>query len=93
MDGHGDPELAPDGRRQAELVGDRLASHPIDAIYVTTLRRTAQTAAPLAAELGLTPAVEADLREVHLGEWEGELFRQRVAEGHPIAVRMSEEER
>ena len=40
VDGHGDPELAPDGRIQAELVGDRLASHPIDAIYVTTLRRT-----------------------------------------------------
>ena len=58
VDGHGDPELAPDGRRQAELVGARLARHPIDAIYVTTLRRTVQTAAPLAATLGLEPIVE-----------------------------------
>ena len=93
VDGHGDPALAPEGHEQAERVAARLATQRIDAIYVTTLRRTAQTAAPLAAELGLTPVIEPDLREVHLGEWEGELFRQRVAEGHPIAVRMSEEER
>ena len=44
---------------------------PIDAIYVTTLRRTHETAAPLAARLGITPIEEPDLREVFLGEWEG----------------------
>jgi probable phosphoglycerate mutase len=93
VDGHGDPALAPEGHAQAERVADRLESQRIDAIYVTTLRRTAQTAAPLAARLGITPEVEPDLREVYLGEWEGELFRQRVAEGHPIAQQMSEQER
>jgi probable phosphoglycerate mutase len=93
VDGHGDPALAPEGEAQAERVAQRLVSQRIDAIYVTTLRRTVQTAAPLAARLGLTPIVEPDLREVHLGEWEGELFRKRVAEGHPIALRMSAEER
>jgi probable phosphoglycerate mutase len=59
----------------------------VSAIYVTTLQRTAQTAAPLAARLGITPRVERDLREVHLGEWEGS-FRKHVAEGHPIAQQM-----
>jgi probable phosphoglycerate mutase len=93
VDGHGDPELAPDGQAQARRIADRLAGEPIDAIYVTTLRRTAQTAAPLAAALGLTPRVAPDLREVHLGEWEGGLFRKRVAEGHPVALRMRAEER
>jgi probable phosphoglycerate mutase len=93
VDGHGDPALAPDGRDQAERVADRLADQQIDAIYVTTLRRTAETAAPLAARTGLEPQVEADLREVHLGEWEGGLFRQRMAEGHPVAERMMVEER
>jgi probable phosphoglycerate mutase len=52
-----------------------------------------QTAAPLAAKLGLTPAVEADLREVHLGDWEGGLFRKLTTENHPIAQRMWEEQR
>src|ERR671919_316951 len=81
------------GRDQAERVADRLAHEPITAIYVSTLRRTAQTAAPLAAHLGLEPRVEPDLREVYLGEWEGGTFRKHVAEGHPVARRMSAERR
>jgi len=93
VDGQGDPELAPDGRQQAERVAERLMSEPIDAIYVTNLRRTAETAAPLAERLGLRPIVEADLREVHLGEWEGGLFRVRMLENNEIAQRMLLEER
>jgi probable phosphoglycerate mutase len=93
VDGHGDPPLAADGAAQSELVCARLARLGVDAIYVSTLRRTAQTAAPLAARLGLAVNVDADLREVHLGEWEGGVFRKNVAEGHPIAVRMLAEQR
>jgi 2,3-bisphosphoglycerate-dependent phosphoglycerate mutase len=93
VDGHGDPPLAPEGEREAELVGDRLAVEQVDAVYVTTLRRTHQTAAPLAKRLGITPRVEPDLREVRLGEWEGGLFRIRVAEQHEYAVRMWETQR
>ena len=93
IDGQGDPPLSDDGREQARRVGARLASSGVDAIYVSTMRRTAQTAAPLADELGLTPAVEAGLREVHLGDWEGGVFRKNVAEGHPVALRMMAEQR
>jgi probable phosphoglycerate mutase len=93
VDGHGDPALAPEGHEQAERVAARLADHPIHAIYVTPLRRTAQTAAPLAARTGLTPIVEPELREVHLGEWEGELYRKHMSEGHPIALRVIQEQR
>ncbi len=93
LDGHDDPALAPDGRWQAEQVGLRLADQQIDAIYVTTLRRTHETAAPLAAKIGITPVVEPDLREVHLGEWEGGSFRRNVAEGHPVALQMFEQQR
>ena len=91
--GHGDPPLAPNGHEQAKLLADRLASASIDAIYVTTLRRTAQTAAPLAERLGLTPAVEPDLREVHLGEWEGGEYRQRVAEHDPLVMEAFSQQR
>jgi probable phosphoglycerate mutase len=93
VDGHGDPPLSEEGREQAERLGARLAHEHIDAIYVTTLQRTAQTAAPLAAALGIEPLVEADLREVFLGEWEGGLFRQKVMEQDPIALRMVAEQR
>lgn len=92
-DGHGDPPLSDLGHQQAQRVAVRLAGAGLDAIYVTTLRRTAQTAEPLVARLGLTPAVEAGLREVFLGAWEGGLYRKMVAENHPIAQRMFAEER
>ncbi|MBC6448205.1 histidine phosphatase family protein [Actinokineospora xionganensis] len=91
--GQGDPPLAPEGEHQAERVAARLSSLGIDAIYVTTLQRTAMTAAPLARAVDLTPQVEADLREVFLGEWEGGLFRQKVAQNDPIALRMRQEQR
>lgn len=93
VDGQGDPNLSPEGREQAVRVGERLSAENFDAIYVTTLRRTVQTAAPLAARVGASPRVEADLREVHLGEWEGGLFRKMVAEGGPVAQRLFAEER
>ncbi|WP_158891267.1 histidine phosphatase family protein [Amycolatopsis anabasis] len=94
VEGQADPELAPEGREHADRVGKRLAGERIDALYVTTLRRTVQTAAPLAEALGLTPHVEPGLREVHLGDWEGGgLFRKNVAENHPIAQRMWREQR
>ncbi|HET9141271.1 histidine phosphatase family protein [Actinophytocola sp.] len=93
VDGHSDPALAPEGREQAERVADRLCVAKIDHIYVTTLCRTAQTAAPLAQRLGLTPTVEPGLREVFLGEWEGGVFRQKMAENGEIAQRLWREGR
>ncbi len=93
VDGHADPELAGEGREQAERLAERLAGSRIKAIYVTSLRRTAQTAAPLAARLGLVPQVEPELREVNLGEWEAGLFRKMVADNHPLAEQMWAEER
>jgi probable phosphoglycerate mutase len=86
-DGHGDPALHPDGVAQAQAVADRLGREHFDAIYVTTLRRTQQTAAPLAARLGLVPRVEPDLREVHLGDWDNGLYRIRAAQNDPAFLR------
>jgi probable phosphoglycerate mutase len=91
--GQGDPPLSELGAEQARRVSTRLSTADIGAIYVTTLRRTAQTAAPLAAQLGLDCQVEAGLREVHLGEWEGGLYRKMVAQGHPASRRSVAEER
>jgi 2,3-bisphosphoglycerate-dependent phosphoglycerate mutase len=93
VDGLSDPDLAPEGREQALRVAERLCVAKIDHIYVTTLRRTVQTAAPLVERLGMTPQVEAELREVFLGEWEGGLFRQMIAENGEIAQRLWAEER
>jgi 2,3-bisphosphoglycerate-dependent phosphoglycerate mutase len=93
VDGQGDPPLSADGQEQAKRVCARLAGAGIQAIYVSTLRRTAQTAASLADQTGLELQTEPDLREVHLGDWEGGLFRKMVAENHSIMQRVGAEER
>ena len=93
VDGHGDPPLSPAGRAQAERVAERLGDLPSAALFVTTLTRTVQTAAPLAKVLGVLPVVVPELREVLLGVWEGGIFRIKVHEGHPLALRMAQEER
>ena len=93
VDGHGDPELHPNGEQQALLVGERLRHETITAIYVSNLQRTQQTAAPLAQHLKLQPTIDPDLREVFLGEWEGGIMRIRAAAGDPIFAQMQEQQR
>ena len=93
IDGHANPALAPEGHEQAQRVAERLADEPFDRIFVTPLQRTAQTAAPLAERQGLEPLVVRDLRETHLGDWEGGELRIRAAHGDPLFTRVLEEER
>jgi len=93
LDGHSDPPLAPEGRAQAERAAARLSDQRLDALFVTPLRRTHETAAPLARAAGMTPEVVEDLREVLLGDWEGGEFRIRFAQGDPLVARIFEEER
>lgn len=96
VDGHGDPPLhEPDGVEQAERACRRLieSGEEFAAVYVTTLQRTRQTAAVLLEHLGVEPVVEPDLREVHLGDWEGGEFRKRAADRDPLIVKMWVEER
>lgn len=61
--GVADPELAPDGRTQAQKLADYLAQEEIAAIYVSPLKRARETAEPLAALLGMTPVVDDDISE------------------------------
>jgi broad specificity phosphatase PhoE len=49
-----DPGLSEEGRKGAERLVAVLASDPPAAIYVSATRRARETAAPLAAKLGLT---------------------------------------
>jgi len=93
VDGRGDPNLSDVGHEQARAVADRLAGEDVDRLFVTPLRRTHQTAAPLAEATGLEPEVVEELAEVRLGEWEGGEYRLRVAAGDPIIRRVFAEER
>jgi 2,3-bisphosphoglycerate-dependent phosphoglycerate mutase len=89
LDGHGDPPLAPEGHAQAQLLAARMRTEQVDAVFVSGLTRTVETAAPLGRETVEVP----ELREVRLGEWEGGEFRIRVAHGDPLAMRLIAEQR
>jgi probable phosphoglycerate mutase len=93
LEGQSNPDLDPVGIEEAQRAADRLAAEDVAAIYVTPLARTHQTAAPLAARLGLEPIVEPRLIEIRLGDWEGGQYRRRVAAKDPIAQRVTAEQR
>jgi probable phosphoglycerate mutase len=93
VDGRGDPNLSEGGYEQARAIAERLAPEGIAQLFVTPLRRTHQTAAPLVEATGLDPVVLEDLAEVRLGEWEGGEYRVRVARGDPLIREMFERER
>lgn len=63
-------DLTPLGERQARALPAVLAGEGIDAIYVSNLVRTQQTAAPLAHALGLDAHVRPGLREISAGSLE-----------------------
>ena len=62
-EGPADPQLSERGLLQAEKLAEYLADEHIDAIWVSPMRRARETAAPLAARLGLTPTVDERLAE------------------------------
>ena len=83
IEGQSDPALTELGRDQALAVAERLSSAKVEAIFVTPLRRTQETARPLAERLGIEPVVLPELREVYLGDWEGQL-NHRASSGDSL---------
>ena len=52
-----DPPLTEAGKKRAELLASMLVDSGVDAIYVTELQRTQQTAAPLASRIHIKPTI------------------------------------
>ena len=66
-----DVRLGETGRRQAEALAHRLSGERVSAVYTSPLERARETAAPVAAALGLEPALAEELNEIDCGEWTG----------------------
>jgi broad specificity phosphatase PhoE len=78
--GHADPGLNQVGWRQADAAAARLArEYPGAPLVTSDLRRAAETASRVAAALDVSPALDARLREVDVGDWSG-LTRDQVRE-------------
>jgi probable phosphoglycerate mutase len=69
--GHSDRDLNAEGRGHADAAAEALAGVPFASIISSDLRRSLDTAAPLAARTGLPVRREPGLREVDVGSWAG----------------------
>jgi len=74
--GQGDVSLTELGVTQFQALQARLADKPLQAIYSSDLSRCLRGAAMLAERHGLTPVATANLRELHIGDWEGLTWKE-----------------
>jgi probable phosphoglycerate mutase len=84
IQGQLDPPLSDEGRRQAELLGRRLAGRRLAGFYASDLKRAFETAEAIASVVDLKPESTPGLREIFLGEWEG-LRTEEIAKRFPDA--------
>ncbi len=83
IQGQLDPPLSEEGRRQAELLGARLARRKFAWAYTSDQKRAAETAEVVGRATGVAAEPLEGLREIFLGEWEGlrtEEIQQRFPE-------------
>lgn len=62
------------GRRQAAALANRFAAEGIEAVYASPMERAQETAAPIAARLGLDLRTEQGVTEIDFGAWTGRSF-------------------
>ncbi len=72
------PGLTELGRQQAAAVPGALAAERLDGIYVSSLIRTHQTAAPLADARAMAPIVLPGIHEIEAGDLEGRTDKESV---------------
>lgn len=72
-------DLSDEGRRQAQLLGERLRGEGLRSVYCSPLSRTVETATIISRCCGLEPMPDDALREISHGHWEG-LTRSEVEE-------------
>ncbi|AMA71903.1 MULTISPECIES: histidine phosphatase family protein [Aneurinibacillus] len=83
--GHYDAPLTARGRRQAEVVAERLSGERIDFIYTSDLLRCRETAEVIARVHGLYPFVAKELRELDFGKWDRKTYEEIMQRDKQLA--------
>ncbi|HEX8035636.1 MAG TPA: histidine phosphatase family protein, partial [Ktedonobacterales bacterium] len=86
-----DVALSALGERQAEALALALADEHFDGIVSSDLQRARATAEAIARYQNLPLQMDADLREIAMGEWEGQTFDE-VMERSPELMRRWQED-
>ncbi len=84
--GQVDLQLCDEGYRQAQILGEKLRSRKIDAVFCSDLKRSVETARPIAVSHNLESIVLPQLREINLGKWDGVTFSE-IARIYPKEFR------
>lgn len=74
--GFRDTPLNDTGRRQAQVLAERVAGGAVASLWSSDLSRARETAEIVGAHIGLEPRLDARLREGNRGRWEGHLFAE-----------------
>lgn len=77
--GHVDVPLTPEGEAQFGLLKMRLQKKPLTAVYSSDLNRCRFGARLIAEDHGLEPVFDPALRELHVGDWEGQTWQELQA--------------
>ncbi|ADU47927.1 Phosphoglycerate mutase [Intrasporangium calvum DSM 43043] len=83
--GHKDTELSETGRAQVAAAAPHLAAYRPALLVSSDLQRAAATADAIASLAGLEVRLDARLREVHVGEWQG-LHADEVRARYPETI-------
>jgi broad specificity phosphatase PhoE len=67
-----DPDLTDDGLQMAQAFAAKYQSLSWNAVYVSPMKRTIATAAPLCEAIGQQMQLREGLKEIRYGRWEGQ---------------------
>jgi len=85
--GQSDVAISPLGKRQANLLAERMAREPIDVIVASDLQRARVTAQIIAEYHALPVYEDAALREMAMGAWEGSTYAEVLARDEALVTR------
>lgn len=84
MQGQADNPLNDTGRKQAQIVADKLRGITFDAAFSSTLCRAAATAEIILGQQKDLLQKDARVMEIGFGPWEGEKISRVMNEAHPL---------
>ena len=79
--GHWNGKITPLGKKQIDALAERFKDVRLDAVYSSDLDRAKETAGALLRGRALELRTTRELREIHMGVWEGDSWGNSATSG------------